>query len=212
MARQREFDADRVVARAIDLFWKHGYEGTSVQDLVEATGVSRAGLYAVFGNKEGLFNAAIDRYMSGGVGRMILDAPLDEPVASLLRRVFAQIVEQGATNARPRGCMITNTAVELAEERGPAAAKVAANMLEIEADLHARIRRGQARGEIARAMDARAAARFVLNNMHGLRVMAKLFPQRETLQDIAGCVLACFAQPAAARPGDGELTGSGAQV
>lgn len=212
MPRQREFDADNVVARATDLFWKHGYEGTSVQDLVEATGVSRAGLYAVFGNKEGLFNAAIDRYMSGGVGRMILDAPPDEPVARLLRRVFDQIVEQGATNARPRGCMITNTAVELAEERGPASAKVVANMMEIEADLYSRIRRGQARGEIARDTDARAAARFVLNNMHGLRVMAKLFPQRETLQDIAGCVLAFFAAPGTARPDSDELTGSGRSI
>lgn len=154
-------------------------------------------LHAVFGNKEGLFNAAIERYMSGGVGRIILDAPLDGPVARLLARVFAQIVEQGATSARPRGCMITNTAVEMAEERGPASARAAAKMLEIEADLHARIRRGQTRGEIACDMDARAAARIVLNNMHGLRVMAKLLAQRETLQDTAGCVPACFAAPGA---------------
>lgn len=212
MPRQREFDTDTVVARAINLFWKNGYDGTSVQQLVDATGVSRAGLYAVFGNKEGLFNAAIDRYMSRGVGQMILDAPLDEPVASLLRRVFGQIVEQGAIHARPHGCMITNTAVEMAEGHAPAAAKVAANMLEIEADLYSRIRRGQACGEISCNMDARAAARFVLNNMHGLRVMSKLFPQREILQDIADCVLAWFAAPGALPPHDDELTGAGAQI
>lgn len=189
MARQREFDIDRAVDKAIRVFWQNGYDGTTIQDLVDATGVSRASLYAVFGNKEGVFNAAIDRYMSGGVGQMILDAPFDEPLKQLMRRVLYQIVEQGAANARPRGCMITNTAVELAAGSGPAAAKVAANMLEIEADLYSRIRRGQARNELRKAMDARAAARFILNNMHGMRVMAKIFPDRDTLGDIAEFVL-----------------------
>lgn len=189
MARHREFDVDHAIDAAINVFWQNGYGGTSIQDLVDATGVSRAGLYAVFGNKEGLFNATLDRYISSGVGQIILDAPIDEPLKELMRRVLYHMVEQGVANVRPRGCMITNTAIEMTTGNGVAKAKVAAYMIAIEANLYARIVRGQARNELRESIAPRAAARFIVNNMHGMRVMAKIFPDCETLSDIAESVL-----------------------
>jgi TetR/AcrR family transcriptional repressor of nem operon len=73
MARTREFDTDAALARAMDVFWCHGFEGTSIQDVVEATGVQRGSLYAAFGNKEGLYLAVLDRYRED-LARPMLDA------------------------------------------------------------------------------------------------------------------------------------------
>lgn len=62
MTRTREFDVNETLDRAMHLFWKKGYVETSVRDLVEYTGVAHAGLYSAFGDKEGLFKAAVRKY------------------------------------------------------------------------------------------------------------------------------------------------------
>jgi AcrR family transcriptional regulator len=63
--RPREFDADEVLDRALDVFWRKGYEGASLSELTEAMGINRPSLYAAFGNKEELFRKALDRYADG---------------------------------------------------------------------------------------------------------------------------------------------------
>ncbi len=74
MARPREFDRDQVVDRAVEVFWRQGFEATSIQDLVEATGLNRGSLYNTFGDKAGLFEAALERYMAGAPTQPVVAA------------------------------------------------------------------------------------------------------------------------------------------
>ena len=189
MARPREFDPDQAIDKAIEVFWRQGYKATSVQDLVEATGVQRGSLYAAFGSKAGMFDAAMDRYMAEYSAPRLLeneDRPIREALAELLRA----LVETAVTDKSRRGCFVTNTAVELTPHDRAVAKKVASNLGDLEDVLTRRLADAQARGEVRSDREPRALARFLVGSVQGLRVMSKVTPDRERLRDIADIVLA----------------------
>ena len=104
--RPREFDEAAVLDTAMRLFWRHGYERTAIGDLVEATGVLRGSLYAAFGDKRGLFLAALAHYRQGWLGLL---APLAEgPVLPGLKAMILQAVHAAATPGGC-GCLVGNT-------------------------------------------------------------------------------------------------------
>src|SRR5215475_5610995 len=105
MARPREFDVDDALDRATQVFWTRGYEGTSVQDLVDALGVNRASLYATFGDKAQLFSAVLDRYgdqVNGAISEA-LTAPATG--AEAVRAWFGAVIQKATHPAGPRGCL-----------------------------------------------------------------------------------------------------------
>lgn len=121
MPRPRTHDPERALDRAMQLFWSQGFRGTSVQDLVDGCRVQRYGIYQSFGSKEELFLAALDRYQTTVVERMV--ASLTRPDAGLpaIRRVLESLVQLGSGTAGGKGCFICNTAGELGgEEAGVA--------------------------------------------------------------------------------------------
>lgn len=195
MARPREFDAERVLDDAIDVFWRKGYYATSMADLVDATGLHRGSLYAAFGSKAELYERAVDRYISAVKLRRALANGHDRSISVLLREVFEDIVEAAVADRERRGCLMTNTAVELAAHQPRVAGRVGAAVADLEELLADRLEEAQAAGEIGRDQSPRALARFVLGTIQGLRVMAKLRPDREALWDVAGVALACLAPP-----------------
>jgi len=190
MARPREFDLDQVLDTAMDVFWRKGYHATSMADLVEATGLHRGSLYAAFGSKAELYDRAVDRYMSAVALRRALADGRDKPVGKLLREVFDDIIESAVTDDTRRGCLMTNTAVELAAHQPQIADRVRSTVAELEDLLASRFELAQATGEIDRDQSPRALARFVLSTIQGLRVMAKMRPDRTALQDVASVALA----------------------
>src|SRR5262245_32934749 len=109
MARPREFDVDDALDRATEVFWKRGYEATSVQDLVDALGVNRASLYATFGDKAQLFSAVIDRYREN-VKTRIEDA-LAAPAAgaAAIRAWFMALIQMATQPRGPRGCLLVGS-------------------------------------------------------------------------------------------------------
>lgn len=113
MARPREFDADVVLQQAMQLFWERGYQSTSIGDLVEQTGISRYGLYSVFGDKHELFLKAVDFYNKTAIQRMV--SPLETQHAGLdtIKTYFGRLVEPLKKGQPSAGCLISNTALEL---------------------------------------------------------------------------------------------------
>src|SRR5476649_2974716 len=87
--RPKQFDRGTALSKALEMFWRHGYEATSMADLVDATGAKAPTLYAEFGNKEGLFRAAVERYVSkfAEKGKALLDRP-DCTVAEAVENFF----------------------------------------------------------------------------------------------------------------------------
>jgi TetR/AcrR family transcriptional repressor of nem operon len=190
MPRPREFDRDVVLDRAMRVFWIRGYQAASIQRLVTRMGIQRGSLYATFGDKRALFFAALDRYDRVATARLL--AALERPGSgkTAIRDFFRLKVELAMEPERPRGCLVTNSATELASRDRGTATKVGAVLAKLEAGFHRAVVRAQKAGEIDRARDARALARFLTSSAQGLSVMAKAFPERAILEDIVKVTLA----------------------
>jgi TetR/AcrR family transcriptional repressor of nem operon len=192
MPRQKEFDREAALDRAMSAFWTKGYASTSVEDLVASMGVQRGSLYATFGDKRTLFLSALDRYQRV-VTRELFDA-LEAPGSGLeaIRRFFRLRVEGSLDRSRPPGCLVTNSAVELSRRDRGAAAKVGGSLAGLEAAFRRALERARAQGELAATRDVRALARFLTSSAQGLSVMAKAFPERAVLEDVVKVVLAAL--------------------
>ncbi len=192
MARPKEFKHDVVLDRAMQAFWSRGYEATSIQHLVDRMGIQRGSLYDTFGDKRTLFFAAIDRYDRVVTGKLL--AALDEPASGkdAIRRFFRLKVDLAVEPGRPRGCLVTNSAAELASRDRGTATKVGAVLTKIEASFNRAVVRAQKAGEIDPTRNARALARFLTSSAQGLSVMAKTFPERAVLEDIVKVTLAAL--------------------
>lgn len=184
MPRPPEFEREVVLDRAMRAFWSRGYEATSIQHLVERTGIQRGSLYGAFGDKRALFLAAIEHYDRVMTAKLL--ATLDAPGSGLgaIRRFFRLKVDAAQERSRPRGCLVTNSATELASRDRRTASRIGATLGRIEAAFHRAVIRGQQAGEIDPERDARALARFLTSSAQGLSVMAKASPERAPLEDI----------------------------
>src|SRR5262245_45980338 len=112
MARTREFDTTAAVEAAMAAFRRTGFEGTSIQDLVAATGVGRGSLYAAFGSKEGLYLAALDLYRERYAGPLVELLADGTPAKALIREIMIGLVDEIARDGSRRACLIVGAATE----------------------------------------------------------------------------------------------------
>lgn len=172
MGRPRSFDDDVVIDRAMEAFWTHGYANTSPADLAEATGVAKGSLYNAFNSKRELFDRALAHY-----GRQVSELASDllsrpGTTRECIRSALRFIVDLDLAQRSPRGCLVGNTAVELAGH-DPEIARTIRTMQDRQiAALTARIEQGQRDGDVGASVAARAFAEFLSNTLAGLRVMA----------------------------------------
>lgn len=172
MARTKEFDPDAVLQRALELFWRKGYEATSMSDLVEYLGIARASIYATYGGKRELYAKALDRYLENGIDFMG-EMSRPGPVLPAIRALVERFAEEAGHDEEKLGCFLVNTAVELATRDPGLARKVASTWDFIEAALQSGLTRARAQGEIPPDRDPRALAQFLLTVLQGMRVMGK---------------------------------------
>lgn len=183
MARTKEFDRDEVLDSAMHLFWRQGYEATSIHDLVDATGINRASMYASFGGKEALFAAALDHYVDQISRDRLALLSAEGSARKALERYFNSLIRFSIGEGRDLGCLLTNTAVEAAARTSEMDAKLSDVFDRVEKTFREVIRRGQANGEISRHHGPTALARFLMSTVHGLRVQARFNPDEKHLRD-----------------------------
>jgi TetR/AcrR family transcriptional regulator, transcriptional repressor for nem operon len=193
MARPREFDVTAALERAMDVFWSKGYEATSLDDLCEATGLSRSSLYATFGNKRDLLLQSVDRYVerrTPNIEAVLARQPnnIYKGIAALLREFIDQIV----SGAGRRGCFLGNCAAELPRSDRTAMARVRRGLARTEGTFRKALARAEARGELPVGTDVDALARFLTASFQGLRLVGKVNPDRAVLEDIAATILRCL--------------------
>jgi TetR/AcrR family transcriptional regulator, transcriptional repressor for nem operon len=188
MVRTKEFDREAVLDKAMRVFWRQGYEATSLRDLLAAMGIGRQSMYDTFGDKHALFLAALDRY-AATVGQPLF-APLREPgpVKPAFRHVFTEVVD-GSLDAVCPGCLMVNATAELAPVDRDVACRAEANLWGAEELFRRALERGQEAGEIDRRHDPRALALYLYNALQGLRVTAKATPDRRVLEQIVDVTL-----------------------
>jgi TetR/AcrR family transcriptional repressor of nem operon len=182
MARVREFDTEAAVEAAMAAFRRTGYEGTSIQDLVDATGVGRGSLYAAFGSKDGLYLAAVDRY------RERFAVPLIEilrtsqaPARDLVREVLVSVVDEIVLDGSRQACLIVSAAMERVPSDPRVAERLRSTTGSLEDALTEVIAEGQAAGQVSSGHDARDLSRFLVTTMQGLRVMGSITLDRGSL-------------------------------
>jgi len=189
MPRAKAFDADEALQKAMQVFWERGYEATSVQDLVQGMGINRFSLYSTFGDKHRLFVAVLERYCDTIVAGLV--GELEQSAAGLtdIRRFFTRLVDFFASAKGWRGCLITNTAVELAPHDPQAAAKVQAYVVRLEEAFYRVLVQAQRVRQLAAAHACRDLARFLTGSALGLGVLAKTSPSRRALEGYTKVVL-----------------------
>jgi TetR/AcrR family transcriptional regulator, transcriptional repressor for nem operon len=193
MARPREFETDAALERAMQAFWAKGYKATSLEDLCQATGLSRSSLYAAFGGKRALLHRSLARYEENAVTRInaALSRPL--PVREAIAAFIDELIDRIVAGPGRAGCFIGNCAAELAGDR-VTASRVRQSLARIEGVFRDGLSRAQSRGELAADADLEALSRFLVSGIQGLRLVGKTNPDRAALAGIAAVMLRCLNQ------------------
>jgi TetR/AcrR family transcriptional repressor of nem operon len=189
MARPREFDESAVLNAATQCFWKQGYEATSVRDLVEHTGITAASLYNAFGDKRALYERALDHYVEESVADRIRRCQSLPPLQAI-EAFFVEIVKRSLNDRDRKGCMLVNAALDVAPHDPEFRKVVAKTLVGIEAFFQRCVVVGQADGTIARSLPAETLAQNLLGVLMGIRVLARVRPERALLEGVAAPTLA----------------------
>lgn len=184
MPWDKQFDQEVVLDRAMQAFWRQGYTATSMQDLVDATGINRASIYATFGDKRALFLASLRMFAASVRLEVLSRLRRGRPPAAAIKALFESFLDQATEGGFNRGCLITNTALELAAHDPEVAEIVAEAQREIEGFLKDRILAGQAAGEIRFELDADTSAKGLLASLIGLMVLARSRPEKSLLKTV----------------------------
>ncbi|WP_106190630.1 TetR/AcrR family transcriptional regulator [Umezawaea tangerina] len=169
--RPREFDLDQALDRAVEVFWRQGYEATSLADLTAAMKIGKPSLYAAFGNKEQLFRRVLDRY-SEGPGSYAVRA-LEEPTARKVVEAFLKGAVEATTRPQcPHGCLGVQAALAASDDGVAVHDLLTAWRDSARAMLEVRFRAALAEGDLTKGADPARLARYVMTLSFGLAVQA----------------------------------------
>ena len=178
------FDREAALHQAMLLFWRHGYEATSLSDLIAAMGVTPPSIYTAFGDKKRLFLEAVDRYLSGPVTSEQIIAE-----ATTARAAAEGLLDAAATGFTgvdtPPGCLLASSAISCSAAAADVQANLAAIRHRIETRLADRIARAVASGEMPSETDADGLAGHVMAVIQGMSTLARDGATREKLMRVA---------------------------
>ncbi|WP_439363338.1 TetR/AcrR family transcriptional regulator [Bradyrhizobium sp. DASA03005] len=184
MGRPREFDAEMALDQAMEVFWRHGYEGATIAQLTEAMGINPPSLYACFGNKEGLLKAALDRYTR--LRNIWMDEVVAAPNArAVAERMLMGIADRQTDPANPPGCLLVQGGIACGTGSENVPFELAARRAQNEDQLRDRFVRARAEGDLKESADPAALARYVSAVSVGMGVMASSGADREALRQVA---------------------------
>ena len=192
MVRTRTFVPTDALSRAVDLFAAKGYANTSMEDLVQETGVSRYGLYGTFGNKRELFEKALDKY-ADSIGKQSF-LRLLEPDSSLadIRRVFDERVADMCALEERKGCLVVHTAMQLAPEDPELRGVLQKFMKRMSKLFTIGLETAKEKGEVRADLDVRAAGDMLTSTIFGLAVLGRAGFSREMLDGIVDGTMAAL--------------------
>jgi TetR/AcrR family transcriptional repressor of nem operon len=189
MARLREFDEERALDGAVDCFWKRGYEATTVRDLADAMKIGGASLYNAYGDKRALFEKSLERYANRSMRERIARMEAEHRPKEAIRAFVAEIIDRSLKDPDRKGCMLVNSALDVAPHDAAIGKVVAGYLDELRAFFHRNV-------EAARlGLDAEETASHLLGVVLGIRVLARTGAGRKALESIARPALALLERP-----------------
>lgn len=186
--RPRSFDTDKALDRAMHVFWRKGYDGTSLSDLTRAMRINAPSLYAAYGNKAALFGKVIDRYVAGP-GRFVpkaLEAPTSRAV---VEQLFKGVVGLQVAKHHPGGCLLVQGAVSAGDRTSRVRKGVTARLSMAEGAIRKRLERAKSEGDLPKHANPADLARYVMAILDGIAVAGAMGASRKQLQTIAEVAL-----------------------
>jgi TetR/AcrR family transcriptional repressor of nem operon len=191
MARSKEFDPEHALAKAMGLFWRSGYENTSLEALMTEMGIAKQSLYDTFGDKRSLYLKALAYYRdqtNSEMQRMLDEIPsVEDGFARLLYGLAAETREQ-----HERGCLLLSANLLRDPKDGVIRDFLRDNQARVEAIFVQALRRAQKQGELSSTEDVVALGRFFVVTIQGMRALARLKSDRKALEQVARVALAAF--------------------
>lgn len=187
MPRTKNFEPQEALDAAMYLFWRKGYEAASMRELLDAMSIGRGSFYDTFGDKHALFLAALDRFRE--VRTSWIEEVLEGAGLEGIEEVFRRSVDGLVESEMRRGCLLANSAVELAPHDPEVAGRIYSYVSRTEDTFEDALTRAKKAGEISTDRDPKALARFLVNTLHGLRVLARAGSDREVLDDAVSVAL-----------------------
>jgi TetR/AcrR family transcriptional repressor of nem operon len=196
MPRKRVVSSDEVLHRATALFWRQGYEATSVEDLVRATGANRAGLYGAFTGKRGLFLRALDHYRDGFVGRALAGVEASGASIAAIRAYFDALIDLDVQCGLPgSGCLMANSMTEVAPQDDEVQARVRAHFDRLRRGFTGALSNARSAGELPAWFDTASFGHFLAVAAQGLWVFSRICDDQAELRGFVTTMLAPLAGP-----------------
>ncbi len=194
MGRPRKFDADEILDKMVDVFWRHGYEGTTMAQLTTIAGLSKPSLYAAFGDKEALFRAAFARYrerQAAFTGKLLAD-----PVGRLgVERLLLALVDSQTQPDMPHGCLMVHGSLVGSPDSATIREELKLRRKATEAKIRERLARAQQDGELAADMDVADLARYFTTVIQGVAVQAASGATRQALHRVVKLAMGAWPAP-----------------
>ncbi len=176
MARPREFDIDEALDAAMQPFWEHGYEATSLADLMKATGLQKGSIYKAFGSKHALFVRVLTRYLDQLHGEMRAAIEGASSPVEAIRRYLELVQRLGSDGAVQQGCLAVNTLVELAPHDEEVRETLRHHQMRVARALTATLEEGQVAGDFRQDATAGELATYLMTTSAGLVAVSKSSP------------------------------------
>ncbi len=184
-----EFDPQRALQAAVDVFWRKGYEATSLQDLLAAMDLSKSSFYQTFGSKRELFERCLELFRERQAGKMMKALKAAPSGRQFLRATLLSLADEARRSVPPKGCLIMNTATEFSSRDPAVAALVADGARAFVRVFRAAVVRAQDEGDIPLDKNADALANYLVATVSGLRTMVKAGMRPAEIEGIADVAL-----------------------
>lgn len=187
--RPREFDKEQALDAAMHLFWRQGYEATSMQNLLDTMQLSKSSLYQTFGSKHELFQQCLKHYRDMMTTDSLQQLAQAATGREFIERIFLSVVERAKKPADRIGCLVMNTAAELAQRDKDIGKLIKLGIESFIRVFEQAVAQAQREGDISPDKNPRALGRFLMNNLSGLNSMAKAGASEADLKDIVKQVM-----------------------
>ena len=185
MARLKAFDEDRALDAAVDCFWMRGYEATSVRDLAQSMGIGGTSLYNAYGDKRALFARSLERYAERSMRERIARLEAGHRPKEAIRAFLAEIIERSLGDPDRKGCLLVNSALDVAPHDAEIGKVVGGYLDEIRAFFRRNIEAARRAGQAPRKIDADEVSGHLLGVLLGIRVLARTGARRKLLEGVA---------------------------
>lgn len=192
MARTKNFIESEILDRALEVFWRKGFNATSMQDLVDHLGINRASLYNTYGNKHTLYLEALKRYRQQKSQSLLIQIRSKQSALHIIKDFLLEAIAQSIQDQDQKGCFIVNAATEMANSDTTIQQFFIDDTKTVEKVLNELIIEGQTAGEIAATHSSEALARFLFNTLTGIKVMAKGNVSEKELNEVVDVTLSAL--------------------